>query len=185
MEQSARAPATGAPPDPGAAAPATIVAALTADAAGPDAERTRITALGEDGAIVASLDAREWDRGARAVAQALQQAGEVGERVVVPAMPGLDFHVAFLGCLYAGMVAVPVPDPSAGLRAGRGGGRRAERLATICADCDPCAVLLSDPTVELGDVRQAAQLAVRQPDPSPDWAPPDAAFDAETIALLQ
>ncbi|APR76554.1 Non-ribosomal peptide synthase [Minicystis rosea] len=55
----------------------------------------------------------ELDRRARSVAVALRDAGYTGRRVLLLYPPGLDFIVAFVGCLYARVVAVPVypPDP--------------------------------------------------------------------------
>lgn len=54
---------------------------------------------------------RELDRQARAIAAWLQTHGLVGERALLLYPPGLDFIAAFFGCLYAGVVAVPVYPP--------------------------------------------------------------------------
>ena len=56
----------------------------------------------------------ELDRRARAIAAKLQQLGAPGERALLLYAPGIDYVAAFLGCLYAGVVAVPAypPDPS-------------------------------------------------------------------------
>jgi acyl-CoA synthetase (AMP-forming)/AMP-acid ligase II len=53
------------------------------------------------------------DRSARAIAAALQKRCAPGDRVLMLYPPGLDYIAAFFGCLYAGVVAVPVypPDP--------------------------------------------------------------------------
>lgn len=48
------------------------------------------------------------DDGAAAVAAALQRRTRPGDRVVLVHPPGLEFVTAFLGCLYAGRVPVPV-----------------------------------------------------------------------------
>jgi acyl-CoA synthetase (AMP-forming)/AMP-acid ligase II len=52
-------------------------------------------------------------RRVRAVARLLERAGAVGERALLLFPPGLDYIVAFLGCLRAGVTAVPAypPDP--------------------------------------------------------------------------
>ncbi|WP_433549070.1 AMP-binding protein [Streptomyces sp. CA-294286] len=58
-----------------------------------------------------STDSRtcaELDDGAAAVAAALLAEARPGDRVLLVQPPGLDFVTAFLGCLYAGCVAVPV-----------------------------------------------------------------------------
>ncbi len=56
----------------------------------------------------------ELDRRARAVAVVLSESGAIGERAFLFYPPGQDYLVAFLGCLYAGVVAIPAypPDPT-------------------------------------------------------------------------
>lgn len=51
------------------------------------------------------------DRRARAVAALLQGQGLAGERALLVYPPGLDYIVALMGCLYAGVVAVPTYPP--------------------------------------------------------------------------
>ena len=51
------------------------------------------------------------DRQARAVAARLQALNLAGERALLLYPAGLDFIVAFFGCLYAGVVAVPAYPP--------------------------------------------------------------------------
>lgn len=55
----------------------------------------------------------EMDQQARAIAAELQALGATGERALLIYDPGLDYIAAFAGCLYAGVVAVPLypPDP--------------------------------------------------------------------------
>jgi acyl-CoA synthetase (AMP-forming)/AMP-acid ligase II/acyl carrier protein len=53
----------------------------------------------------------ELDRRARAIGACLQEEGTVGERVLLMYPTGLDFIAAFFGCLYAGMIAVPIYPP--------------------------------------------------------------------------
>ena len=54
-----------------------------------------------------TLDYARLDRAARAIAACLQRACSPGERAILTYNPGLDFIKAFLGCLYAGVIAVP------------------------------------------------------------------------------
>jgi len=58
-----------------------------------------------------SLTYPELDQKARAIASHLQSLGVSGERALLLYPPGLDFITAFLGCLYAGVVAVPAYPP--------------------------------------------------------------------------
>ena len=53
----------------------------------------------------------ELNHRARAVGAALQDRCTRGDRVILLFPPGLDFVSALLGCLYAGVVAVPIPSP--------------------------------------------------------------------------
>jgi acyl-CoA synthetase (AMP-forming)/AMP-acid ligase II/acyl carrier protein len=59
----------------------------------------------------ASLTYSQLDQKARAIAAHLQSLKAVGDRVLLLYPPGLEFIAAFFGCLYAGVVAVPVYPP--------------------------------------------------------------------------
>jgi nonribosomal peptide synthetase protein BlmVI len=166
----------------------TLVEALLVRASGPGGGTPMLTALDTGGAVLDRLTPAGLLARVRAVAAALGAVGRAGDRVIVPALPGLDFYAGFLGCLYAGMTAVPVP----ALRAaeGRGTSTRTERLESICRDCDPVAVLMStdaeaaraDPDLLPG----VARIPVEQPAAGPEAAPPDpAALDPAATALLQ
>jgi len=58
-----------------------------------------------------SLTYRELDLQARAIASHLQSREAAGERALLMYPPGLEFISAFLGCLYAGVIAVPTYPP--------------------------------------------------------------------------
>ncbi len=53
----------------------------------------------------------ELDRRARAIGAWLESFGASGERVLLLYPPGLDYIAAFMGCLYAGVTAVPAYPP--------------------------------------------------------------------------
>jgi acyl-CoA synthetase (AMP-forming)/AMP-acid ligase II len=76
-------------------------------------EKTACTFLPDHGGEQ-RLSYAELDRRARAVAAVLADSGVTGERVFLLYPPGLDYVVTFLGCLYAGVIAIPAypPDPS-------------------------------------------------------------------------
>jgi acyl-CoA synthetase (AMP-forming)/AMP-acid ligase II len=78
----------------------------------------------------------ELDRRARTVAAALREVAVPGDRALLLYPPGLDFIIGFFGCLYAGVLAVPMypPDP---LRLAR----TLERLGAITSDARPSVVL--------------------------------------------
>ncbi|MET9360225.1 fatty acyl-AMP ligase [Streptomyces sp. NPDC006632] len=121
--------------------PATVVEALLLRASGPDAARPVFTALGAGGERADLVDATELLGRVRATAAALRPVASVGDRVIVPALPGADFPVGFLACLYAGLIAVPVPPLRTGARPRTS--ERADRLAVIRRDCGAVAVLVS------------------------------------------
>lgn len=133
---------------------------------------------------VASRSFAELDRRARVVAVALQQRGLAGGRALLLYRPGLAFVDAFLGCLYAGVTAVPAyaPRPREGV----------ERLARVAADADVAAVLTEQSMCEAlaaecaTDPRLAgaAMLATDALDADPGaWTEPS--IDASTLAFLQ
>ncbi|MFM7368808.1 MAG: AMP-binding protein, partial [Sphaerospermopsis kisseleviana] len=58
-----------------------------------------------------SLTYQELEEKAKAIASRLQSLGGTGERALLLYPPGLEFITAFLGCLYAGVIAVPAYPP--------------------------------------------------------------------------
>ncbi|MCL6753071.1 amino acid adenylation domain-containing protein [Nostoc sp. CCCryo 231-06] len=58
-----------------------------------------------------TLTYHELDRRSRAVGAQLQALGLSGERAILLYPSGLDYLIAFFGCLYAGVVAVPAYPP--------------------------------------------------------------------------
>ncbi len=85
---------------------------------------------------------RHLDTRARAIAAALQQQHNPGERVLVLERPGLEYVASFLGCLYAGLVAVPAYPPGIG-----GFARHLPRLRTLARDAAATAALTSSATL--------------------------------------
>ncbi|MEN9566913.1 MAG: hypothetical protein RLZZ69_2109, partial [Cyanobacteriota bacterium] len=66
-----------------------------------------------------SLTYKELDQQAQAIATKLQIMSAYGERALLLYRPGLEFISAFLGCLYAGVVAVPIYPPRRNQRLNR------------------------------------------------------------------
>ena len=66
----------------------------------------------KDGEIeVDTLYYEELERLARAIAAKLQSFNAIGQRALLMYPPGLEFISAFFGCLFAGVIAVPVYPP--------------------------------------------------------------------------
>ncbi|MFH8463239.1 fatty acyl-AMP ligase [Streptomyces sp. NPDC017991] len=89
------------------------------------------------GGLHRTLGWRALDARARAVAARLATVASPGERAALVLPQGLDYVAGFLGCLYAGVIAVPLFGPEL---PGHG-----DRLAAVLADCEP-ACLLTDST---------------------------------------
>lgn len=84
----------------------------------------------------ANLTYGELDLRARLLASELQRVAEPGDRALLVFEPGLDYIVAFYGCLYADVVAVPVYPPNM-LRLDRS----LPRLTSIITDAQARVVL--------------------------------------------
>ncbi|OBF86381.1 AMP-binding protein [Mycobacterium sp. 852002-51163_SCH5372311] len=78
---------------------------------------------------------RDLDRGAREVAAWLADMPQTNRPVVLLFEPGVEFWRAFLGCLYAGVIAVPAPLPH--------DQRSLKRVAGILRDADSRLLLTS------------------------------------------
>ncbi|MFC0451217.1 fatty acyl-AMP ligase [Rhodococcus jostii] len=115
--------------------------------------------LDERGAEAELLTYSELHFRAMAVAAYLRERCAQGDRVILMIPPGLDFVVAYVGCLYAHVIAVPVSPPR--------NHRIHDATRNIIADCDPAMVLTS-----LDDVDPDGTL-------EPDRC------DAASIAFLQ
>jgi len=88
----------------------TFVDVLSAQAADhPD--RILYTFLDDCGHQAAQVSVHDLHRRACAIAAALQRHRAAGERALLVYPPGLEFISGFLGCLYAGVVAVPAYPP--------------------------------------------------------------------------
>jgi acyl-CoA synthetase (AMP-forming)/AMP-acid ligase II/alkylation response protein AidB-like acyl-CoA dehydrogenase/3-oxoacyl-(acyl-carrier-protein) synthase/thioesterase domain-containing protein/acyl carrier protein len=140
----------------------------------------------EDNEWCSELTFDELDRQAQQLAAQLRESGaEVGARALLIYPPSIEFIVAFFGCLYAGVIAVPV--------AARGP-QDIPNLQMIAADCEPAFVLTSSSVAT--EVRQIYGLlcdAVPNTlglivsdeigDISEPWAEPH--LDADSLAFLQ
>ena len=91
-------------------------------------DKLAFTFLADGKTAIDSLTYRQLNEKAKAVASILQDLNARGSRALLLYQPGLDFLTAFLGCLYAGIVAVPVYPPRAN--------RSIERLLAIVADAE-------------------------------------------------
>ncbi|MGV9839859.1 fatty acyl-AMP ligase [Nocardia niigatensis] len=103
-------------------------------------DRTAYILLDDTGAEAATLTYGELHARALAVAQHLESRCARGDRAILVFPQCLEFIVAYFGCLYAGVIAVPLNPP------------RRERIQqatlSIVRDCTPAAVLSLDAVIE-------------------------------------
>src|SRR6476659_1289569 len=92
----------------------------------------------------AALTYGELDQSARAIAASLQSEGEAGDRVLLMYPPGLEYIAAFFGCLYAGMIAVPIYPPRSN--------RNFERIQSVVADADAKFILTTSTVFSRNEV---------------------------------
>lgn len=85
-----------------------------------------------------SLTWKRLDQQARTIAWRLRADVGPGERAALMLPQGLGYVAAFLGCLYAGVIAVPLFSPDLPGHAGR--------LAAVLDDCEPSCILTDTPT---------------------------------------
>ncbi|QSQ25697.1 LLM class flavin-dependent oxidoreductase [Pyxidicoccus parkwayensis] len=131
----------------------------------------------------AHLDAR-----ARSLGAQLQAQGAAGERALLLYPPGLEFVAGFMGCLYAGAIAVPCypPDPARL-------DRTLPRLRAIARNCGARFVLTTSGIRDMAELLtpQAPELGALHwvaTDEVPlaraeDWRRPE--VEASTLAFLQ
>lgn len=128
---------------------------------------------------------QELDRQARSIAAWLQSQGLTGERALLLYPAGLEFVAAFFGCLYAGVVAVPVYPPRRN--------RSLNRIQAIADDAEAKVALttdlvlnrvepLIDETPHLKNLTWQATCHVPA-GMEDEWREPD--IDCDTVAFLQ
>jgi acyl-CoA synthetase (AMP-forming)/AMP-acid ligase II len=86
----------------------------------------------------------ELDRHTRAIAATLQKHNAEGERALLLYPQGLEVIAAFCGCLYAGVIAIPVPPPESGRLK-----RTLPRLRSIVRDAEATIALTTASILEL------------------------------------
>ena len=99
-----------------------------------------------------SMSYEELDLRARAVAARLRQTLAPGERSLLLFPPCIEFIIAFFGCIYAGVIAVPSSLPRRN--------RTDTRLQAIVQDSSPRVVLSTSEIISDSDAlfRHAAEL---------------------------
>ncbi|MDV3136804.1 AMP-binding protein, partial [Mycobacterium sp. 29Ha] len=136
---------------------ATSIPALVCERASLQPDDTAFTFIDYDqdwAGVPESLTWLQLYRRALNVAGELRQHAAPGDRAVILAPQGLDYIVAFLGALQAGLIAVPLSVPL--------GGASDDRVDSVLRDASPAAVLTT--SAALGPVTSHVTV---QPGTSP------------------
>lgn len=104
---------------------------------GDDAAVTFIDYEQDWNGVSESLTFAQLYRRTLSVARELKQCGSAGDRAVILAPQGLDYMVAFLGAMQAGLIAVPLSVPL--------GGVSDERVSSVLGDASPSVILTTSP----------------------------------------
>ena len=125
---------------------------------------------------------------ARSIGALLQSYRASGERALLLYPAGLDFIAAFFGCLYAGVIAVPLPPPNLAHPQ-----RTLPRLLAIIRDAQPSVVLTTSAILssteglftQAPELQKMRWLATDKVSVglAPQWRNP--AVTSNTLALLQ
>ena len=148
-----------------------------------EGERVAYTFLEDGRTETGSLTYGELDRAARRIAAWLLDHADRGDRALLIYPSGLEFLKAFFGCLYAGVIAVPLYPPRRN--------RIDQRIESVGADAQATVALtttqiLFDMQRRVENARALEQIPWRATDKE-DVAERDAEFqpEASTIAFLQ
>lgn len=120
--------------------------ALLARRAADHADDRAYVFVSDRGAEEASLTFRQLHDAATAVASRLTAAAKPGDRAILVFPPGIEFMVAFFGCLMAGIIAVPMMMPR------RNSARDAS--AAILVNCTPALALTTSAFALRSDLRE-------------------------------
>lgn len=171
-------PAVTRLPDPWQDAVAVSLIRTLRGRAAAHGERIALRFLDRGERVVDEATYAELDHAARVVAGNLRAAGAAGRPVLVALPQGLDYVRTFLGCLYAGAVAVPSP--------ALGDPRCADRIEAIIRHAEPDLVVAGADSLSrsppFGSGRMpcrisAAELLAGGPDPAvSDPGPEEIAF---------
>jgi acyl-CoA synthetase (AMP-forming)/AMP-acid ligase II len=156
--------------------------ALLAKRAETQADERAYIFLGDRGAEEAVLTFRQLHDAARTVAARLTEIARPGDRAILVFPPGVEFMIAFFGCLIARVIAVPMMMPR------RQSGR--DSSAAIMANCEPVVALTTAAFATRQDLQerfsrerlQWLPVDLTQADPqAAGWPAPD----PHDIAFLQ
>ena len=156
---------------------------LLQDRASSYPEQVIFTFLADGETESGSLTYGQLDRQARAIAAYLQSLQSKGERALLLYQPGLDFITAFLGCLYAEVIATPAYPPRPN--------RSFARLEAIIQDAGATIALTTESLKEKIAQKLTEDTSIRcfatdslNPDMAEAWQLPTE-INGDSLAFLQ
>ncbi len=91
--------------------------------------------LDQDGIEIEKTNYGDLIRLSKSIAAGLQEKTKPGDTCLILFAPGLDFITALLGCIYAGVIAIPAYPPKKN--------KKNDRLWSIIEDANPVCIMLS------------------------------------------
>lgn len=95
----------------------------------------RFDVLNIDGEVVETSSALQMRSDSLHLASKLKSVGKLGDRVVIPPLPGIDVSRAFFAVVAAGMVAVPLS------KMPKAGSQQFKYFEKVIADCEPAIII--------------------------------------------
>ncbi len=129
--------------------PFATLATIVAERAQSEPDAQACVFIADDGSRI-TLTYAELDRHAAAIAVRLRTMLSPGDRALLVYAAGLEFVTAFLGCQYAGVVAVPATHPKPR--------RPLPRMRQIAEDCEATVALTGKATLETIDFEKQEQI---------------------------
>lgn len=148
----------------------TLVHLLCGYVDNPDvANKPAFTFLDSDGSSHGSITLSQLDAEARRLAALLQARTQPGDRILLIYPQGIDFVVAFWGCVYARLIAVPALAPSSS--------RMLPRLTHIIRDAQPSLLLTNSKIAHRMSVNEVLKERLCQEWGNLDWINTDEALN--------
>jgi acyl-CoA synthetase (AMP-forming)/AMP-acid ligase II/acyl carrier protein len=132
----------------------------------------------------AHLTYKQLDQQAQNIAAYLQTVAIPGDRALLVYPAGLEFITAFIGCLYAGMIAVPVYPPRPNRSLHRLKAIATDAQATIALTTASLLTQIKTKQVAIPELENLNWIATDNLIPQPEnWHPPE--ISPNTLAFLQ
>jgi amino acid adenylation domain-containing protein len=163
----------------------TTLVDLLRDRAMNQPEQVGFTFLVDGENVGGYLSYGELDQCSRIIASELTRLGVKGERALLLYPPGLEFVAAFFGCLYAGVIAVPLYPPQGSRYLGRIQAIAADAMAAVALTTQLVFKEIEGRSLQIPELKALRWVLTDelQNDKALEWQPPKIREDA--LAYLQ